>query len=156
MVKGTLSPAKAQSMGALCASSNLRRAARIVTRHYDRALRRTGVTAAQLPILAAIRIGAGGSIADLGHTLELERSGLSRDVSLLNRKGFVRLRAGRDKRVQQIELTAKGHRALAKAYRAWEAAHAALQSRLKPNELETHLRHLRRVARAVKSLSSLP
>jgi DNA-binding MarR family transcriptional regulator len=153
MAKGILSSAKAQSMGALCASSNLRRAARVVTRHYDRALRRTGVTATQLPILAAIRIGSGGSIAELAHTLELERSGLSRDVSVLNRKGFVRLRAGRDKRVQQLELTARGQRVLARAYRAWVAAHAALQSRLQPNELETHMKQLRRVARAVKSLS---
>jgi len=125
----------------------------VVTRHYDRALRRTGVTATQLPILAAIRIGAGGSIAELAHTLELERSGLSRDVSLLSRKGFVRSRTARDKRVQQLELTAKGHHALTRAYRAWEGAHAALQSRLEPNELEMHLEQLRRVARAVKSLS---
>src|SRR5512138_1483864 len=41
-------------MNAFCASHNLRRAARLVTRHYDRALRPTGITAAQMPILAAI------------------------------------------------------------------------------------------------------
>ena len=154
MTKRSLSSSKARSMGALCASSNLRLAARVVTRHYDQALRGTGVTATQLPILAAIRIGAGGSIADLAHTLELERSGLSRDVSLLNRKGFVRFRPARDKRVQQLELTAKGHRTLVKAYRAWEVAHAQLASLLKPNELETHMRRLRRVARAARSLPS--
>ena len=65
-------------MGAFCASHNLRRAARLVTRHYDRALRPVGITAAQMPILAAISTGTGVSITALSNALDIEASSLSR------------------------------------------------------------------------------
>jgi len=60
-------------MAKYCASSNLRRVARAVSRHYDRDLASAGVTSTQLPVLAAISAGYNGAIVALAEALDLER-----------------------------------------------------------------------------------
>src|SRR3982074_2963608 len=103
-------------MSVFWASSNLRRAARIVTRHYDRALRPVGVTAAQLPILAAISAGSANSIVAMSRVLDIEASRLSRDLALLEKKGLVRLTTATDRRSRGLQLTPRGQRTLVSAF----------------------------------------
>jgi len=148
-----LSREHALHMSAFCASSNLRRAARLVTRHYDRALRPVGITAAQLPILAAISTGAGNSIASLSSTLDIEASGLSRDIALLQKKGLVRLTTATDRRSRALQLTARGKRTLVRAFKAWQHAHDTLTSAVGERDFATMLKQTKRVGRAVKSIA---
>ena len=137
-------------MSAFCASSNLRRAARIVTRHYDRALRPVGVTAAQLPILAAISTGAANSIASMSKVLDIEASSLSRDLSLLQKKGLVRLTTATDRRSRALQLTARGQRTLVSAFDAWSKAHDKLISVVGERDFQSMLKHTRHFGKAVK------
>jgi len=139
-------------MRAFCASANLRRAARLVTRHYDRALKPIGVTAAQLPILSAISVGAGDSIAELSHTLDIEASGLSRDLALLEKKGLVRLTTGDDRRSRALQLTARGQRTIVRAFKAWQKAHAEILDAVGEQNFQIMLKHTKRVGKAVKDL----
>jgi DNA-binding MarR family transcriptional regulator len=139
-------------MRTFCASSNLRRAARLVTRHYDRALRPIGVTAAQLPILAAISAGTGDSIASLATVLDIEASSLSRDLALLQKKGLVRLTTANDRRSRTLQLTPRGQRRLMAAFGAWRKAHKTLLALIGKRDFESMLKHTREVGNAVKSI----
>jgi DNA-binding MarR family transcriptional regulator len=139
-------------MSAFCASSNLRRAARLVTRHYDRALRPIGVTAAQLPILAAISTGAANSIVSMSKVLDIEASSLSRDLSLLQKKGLVRLTTATDRRSRALQLTPRGQRTLVSAFDAWRRAHAKLLSVVGERDFQSMLKQTRHVGRAVKTI----
>lgn len=148
-----LSRDHALHMNAFCASHNLRRAARLVTRHYDRALRPVGITAAQMPILSAISAGNGKSIVALSHALDIEASSLSRDLALLQKKGLVRYTATGDRRARALQLTPRGHRTLVNAFKAWNRAHNDLLEHIGENTFETMLRQTKRVGKAVKSMS---
>ena len=139
-------------MAKYCASINLRNAARAVTRHYDRGLRAAGVTAVQLPLLAAISYGANTSIAALAAALDLERSTISRDLETLVRRGYVKREATGDKRATALRLTPKGHAVLAKAFEAWSRAHDAVISAFGEAELQSLLTRMRRLGRLVSAV----
>ena len=140
-------------MNAFCASHNLRRAARLVTRHYDRALRPIGITAAQLPILAAISTGNGRSIAALSNSLDIEASSLSRDLALLQKKRLVRLTTADDKRLRTLELTARGRQTLVTGFAAWRRAHASLLAEIGERDFEAMIRNTKKLGKAVKDMS---
>ena len=137
-----------------CGSMNLLRAARVVTRHYDRELRdAAGITATQLPLLAAINAGASASIRSLADDLDLERSTVSRELAGLKRLGLITTSSGTDKRATVLALTPRGHKTLSAAFDAWQRAHAAIADEYGEDELDEYLSETRQFARTVKSLS---
>jgi len=156
MTRRRITPDQALHMAKYCASINLRNAARAVTRHYDRGLRTAGVTAVQLPLLAAISYGANASIAALAAALDLERSTISRDLEVLVRRGYVKRAAGGDKRATALELTPKGHAVLSKAFEAWNLAHDAVVSAFGEAELQSLLTRMRRLGRLVSAAAPAP
>lgn len=137
-----------------CGSLNLRRTARVLTRHYDEALRPTGVTATQLPLLAAINAGVSTSISALAEELDLERSTVSRELDVLGRLGLIEFRDGSDKRVTALILTARGHKTLAAAFAAWQEAHEAVTAAYGSAAFDTLLNQTRTLGRKVSSLDS--
>jgi len=143
---------RAIGMARTCASSNLRRIERRVTEHYDEFLRPTGITALQLPILAAIGADMGGSISLLADALGLERSTLSCDLRVLEKKKLVEAFFGEDRRSRSLRLTAKGRRTLEKAHAAWQRAHARLLAA--SANLEDLIRQLRRFERSITRLAT--
>src|SRR5881394_544021 len=122
MASRSISRDSALQMRRFCASVNFRRTARVVTRHYDAALRAAGITATQLPLLAAISSGTNTSITALAQTLDLERSTISRELDHLIRLGLIVTASGTDRRATALQLTPRGKRTLATAYRAWQRA----------------------------------
>jgi len=72
-----------------CLSVRVRRLGRVITRIYDAALAKHGVSAAQLNLLAAIAAGDGARPGDLTRLLDLEKSTLSRDLKRMERLGWV-------------------------------------------------------------------
>ena len=136
-----------------CGSMNFLRAARVITRHYDRELRdAAGISATQLPILAAINAGATASIRSLADELDLERSTVSRELAGLKRLGLIATSAGTDKRASVLALTPRGHKTLCAAWEAWQRAHAAITDEYGVEALESLLTATRQFARTVKSL----
>jgi DNA-binding MarR family transcriptional regulator len=140
-------------MSRFCASANLRRTARVVTRHYDRALRAAGVTATQLPLLAAINAGVTTSISSLAEELDLERSTISRELDGLKRLGLIDTATGtEDKRATKLMLTPRGHKTLSAAFEAWQRAHEAITSEYGGDEFESLLTQTRKLGQTVKGL----
>jgi DNA-binding MarR family transcriptional regulator len=113
-----------------CACASLRRAARIVTQRYDHELRRSGMRATQFTLLQALARAKDISQGNLGDILGLDSTTLTRTLSLLRRKGWIRARKGEDRRQLRLSLTAKGAREYGRAWPYWRSAQEKLRKNL--------------------------
>jgi DNA-binding MarR family transcriptional regulator len=113
-----------ETAGCLCLAS--RRAARAITRSFDRALRPSGVRATQFSVLAVLLLAGAKTIGELADALGLDRTTLTRNLALIEQRGWVRSRPGKDDaRARHVEITAAGQAAIEAALPAWRAAQAA-------------------------------
>lgn len=105
-----------------CACFNLRKAARAVTQMYDGALQPLGLRATQFTVLAQIEHRGPINISELAARLVMDRTTLSRDLGPLEKRGWVRIVAGDDRRTRAVNLTAKGRALLKAALPVWRQA----------------------------------
>src|SRR5690242_13958004 len=103
-----------------CGCANLRRAARVITRLYDQALRPSGLGAAQFTLLQALHTAPGMSQKQLAGLLEIDSTTLTRTLAPLRHEGWLRSTAGDDRRELRLALTAAGKRAYTRALPYWE------------------------------------
>ncbi len=80
-----------------CACASLRRTARVVTQLYDTELQGTGLRVTQFTLLQALEQMGAGSQGALGRLLALDATTLSRSLPPLERAGWIRAAAGRDR-----------------------------------------------------------
>ncbi|HSR82155.1 MAG TPA: MarR family transcriptional regulator, partial [Hyphomicrobiaceae bacterium] len=73
----------AESASAACISTRVRQLSRIVTRVYDDALRPLGITASQFTLLTQLAQQDGITAVEIGHSLDIEKSTLSRNLKRL-------------------------------------------------------------------------
>ena len=141
-------------MGKTCACYNLRRAARAVTQVFDTYFDEIGLRATQFTVLAALAWTGQTppTVTELADALVLEQSSLSRNLAVLERKGFLRLVPGADRRERIVTLTRTGRATLAKGYPLWKKAQATIAEAVDANELETQLRALRRMTRSAQAI----
>src|SRR5438552_6114913 len=114
-----------------CACSALRHASRAVTQHYERHFRWSGLRATQFTILATLTQTGPLSISELSAKLGLERTTLSRNLRLIENKGWVSALAHDDYRVRKMALTAKGRKKAANALTVWRRADASAETVLR-------------------------
>lgn len=96
----------------LCLAS--RRAARAITRAFDRRLRPLGIRATQFSILVALVLGGPVAIGTLAGWLGIERTTLTRNLDLLESKGWIEVEAAPgDARSRIVAITESG-RAMAR------------------------------------------
>ena len=100
-------------------------AARVVNRHYDRALAPAGVTTTQYAILARIDRDGPQPLGMLAGRLALDRSTLSRELKPLVADGLVAdRRDASDARRRVVALTRRGAATVKRARPMWAAAQA--------------------------------
>lgn len=114
----------------MCACMHLRQATRAITQLYDHSLRPANLRATQLSILVGVRLLGPVALSDLADALVIDRTTLSRNLSLLEERGLVRSRPGDDARIRKIELTDRGRGALEEAYPFWRAAQDRVEEAL--------------------------
>lgn len=112
----------------LCLAS--RRAARAITRAYDRALRPHGLRATQFSVLVVLAARGPITIGALAGLLGSERTTLTRNLALLAREQWVEIRSGEDERERIVTLTRKGRAAAMQALPAWRQAQKKTQAQL--------------------------
>ncbi|MEG7362256.1 MarR family winged helix-turn-helix transcriptional regulator [Pseudomonas citronellolis] len=114
-----------------CLCTQLRRAARGVTRVYDDALQGIGLTVAQFSLLRHLARLERPSISELAEAMGLDRSTLGRNLRPLQAEGLVELQgdAG-DQRNRLVLLTAAGRERLEQGAQPWEAAQRRMYERL--------------------------
>ena len=114
-----------------CLCTELRRASRLVTQHYDAALRAHRLRATQLPLLVAAEVAGTITIAALGARLGMERTTVLRNLRPLARRGLVRIQMSSDSRRSEVRLTGAGRRLLERAYPSWEQAQRTITDALR-------------------------
>src|SRR6266576_448724 len=108
-----------------CACQNLRRLTRIVTRIYDRELRKAGIEITQFGLLTALAIAGEANQKTLSAGFAMDSTTLTRTLALLCRQGWIQVKPGKDRRERVFRLTEAGKRQTAAAQRHWEAAEGA-------------------------------
>jgi DNA-binding MarR family transcriptional regulator len=107
----------------LCLAS--RRAARGITRAFDRKLRASGIRATQFTILVMLARAGPLSIGQLAKALGVERTTLTRNLAPIEAKHWAKSGGGDDARSRIVAITGKGRTALEAALPAWREAQAA-------------------------------
>ena len=102
-----------------CACSCLRRAARAVTQLYDEAFRPIGYRATQIGILKALAQMGSVTLSALAEETVTDRTTLTRNLRLLEKKGLIGLEAGDDRRERRICLMKRGRQVVETAHPAW-------------------------------------
>jgi DNA-binding MarR family transcriptional regulator len=125
----------------LCLAS--RRAARAITRAFDRQLRPHGIRTTQFSVLAMLALKGPQSIGDLADLLGTDRTTLTRNLALLEGQSLVRIRQGDDARARIVALEPKGRSALTAAFPAWRKAQSTLSSAI-GSAMADNLRRLAR------------
>ncbi len=113
-----------------CLCFNLRRAARAATRAYDDALAPAALTSVQFSALAVLAKTGPLATSSFSKAMETERTTSTRNLALMEREGLVKRKAGADKRVRLIEITARGRRRFETAFPLWRAAQKSLATKL--------------------------
>lgn len=107
-----------------CAFAQVRLLGRVLTTIYDDALKPVGLRASQLALMWAIVAMEPVDMGSLGQATATDQTTLSRTVQNLRRERLVSVRAGVDRRVKVLRLTAAGRERFAAAMPLWERAQA--------------------------------
>jgi DNA-binding MarR family transcriptional regulator len=105
-----------------CTAASLRRASRLVSNAFDRALAPAGIRSTQFSLLVAIHLAGKMSLTALASRLDLDRTTLTRNVQLLIRQRLCREARGLDRRQRFLTLTGAGERLVKRTLPLWELA----------------------------------
>ena len=113
-----------------CACANLRRAARAVTRMYDRELAAAGLELSQFTLLMTLDLAGEITQKRLAAILAMDSTTLTRTLRTLVEHGWIKVAPGEDRREKLLSLSASGRRKLVQAQPHWERAQATLRARV--------------------------
>ncbi len=115
-----------------CLCLAARRAARRITRDFDRSLRPHGLRITQFTILVMLIRGGPLTIGALAAKLGVERTTLSRNLALIEAASWVRIGPGDDGRSRSVAVTAKGRAAVGASLDAWRSAQKSVAAAVGP------------------------
>ena len=123
----------ARALVETCPGALSRLAARRITQFLDRELASTGISSAQLALLAQIAAADDDTLGGLAERSGLEQSTLSRNLRILENAGLIEIAAVEsDLRRRAAWLTETGARRLEAAIPVWRKAQAKLAVAISP------------------------
>jgi DNA-binding MarR family transcriptional regulator len=129
-----------------CLCLHVQRAARVLARRFDEALRPIGLTNGQFSLLMSLNRPEPPGIASVATLLAMDRTTLTAALKPLERRGLVKVaKDPSDRRSRRLSLTPEGIALLASAMPIWEQAHRDVEALLKdvdPDLLRRSLRAL--------------
>jgi DNA-binding MarR family transcriptional regulator len=138
----------AAAMVAGCAGNNSRLAARLITHLLDHELAATGLSVAQLGLLAHVAATSDDTLSALAQRTGHEQSTLSRNLRTLEDDGLVEIAAVEGNlRRRMVWLTEAGARRLEAAIPVWRSAQAKLARSIPP-------RLARQLAEAARTMTA--
>jgi DNA-binding MarR family transcriptional regulator len=141
----------AESTSASCISTRVRQLSRIITRVYDDAMRPLGITASQFTLLTQLAQQDGITAVEIGHTLDIEKSTLSRNLKRLLALGHITMDPPAGRRGRGLHLTSKGQMVIQQGFPVWREAQTRTIRVLGPesrNTLDGLLGHAEKLAAA--------
>ncbi|KAF1083926.1 transcriptional regulator SlyA [Sporotomaculum syntrophicum] len=136
--------------GQACVGFNLRKASRLLMRLYDEAFEPLGLKGTQFSLLMAVVGNNGAAIGELAQPLGMERSTLSRNITVLQKKGLVTVEEGEDRRQQRISITDSGVSVLQKAQPLWQGVQERLACELGEERIKNLLEDLKSLSQLFK------
>lgn len=130
-----------------CLVLNTIAAARTLLRHYDAKLKPFGVTVQQFSLLAAIRFYPGEPVATLAQRVLLDRTSLTRNLDLLERKKLVRRVSAAAGNARLCELTEQGDMVLDRLLPEWQRSKSELMEGLSDQVAEVYLQVAKHLSR---------
>ena len=112
----------AEATSGACLATRVRQLSRIVTRVYDDALRPLGITASQFTLLTQLAQQDGITAVEIGGSLDIEKSTLSRNLKRLLALGHLTMDPPAGRRGRGLHLTVKGSDVIQRAYPVWREA----------------------------------
>jgi|Tabmets5t2r1_1033131.scaffolds.fasta_scaffold29848_1 DNA-binding MarR family transcriptional regulator len=114
----------AQAMRDGCLGVRIGRLHRVVARRFDQALRPLGLTLPQLEVLGVLMLRGPLKPTAVADALEVERSTISRNLALMQQRGWIALDPAPSGRAASATITKQGIEILAQAKTAWAQAQA--------------------------------
>src|SRR5262249_44029505 len=127
----------AENTSAACISSRVRQLSRIIPRVYDDAMRPLGITVSQFTLLTQIAQQDGITAVDIGHTLDIEKSTLSRNLKRLLKDGHITMDPPAGRRGRGLHLTPKGAQVIQLGYPVWREAQSRTINVMGPESRST-------------------
>jgi DNA-binding MarR family transcriptional regulator len=137
-----------------CVGFNTRRATRLITQYYDKALAPAGLRSTQYSLLSVLSMLDEVSMQDLAFVLAMDRTTLTRNLNPLLKKGLVKVSVGSDRRARPIKITSKGKSALEKALPYWEKAQSQIVDDLGASNWDQIMRGLHQISMIVEANSA--
>ncbi|MEO9189816.1 MAG: MarR family winged helix-turn-helix transcriptional regulator [Acetobacteraceae bacterium] len=129
-----------------CLCLQLQRAARVIARRFDTALRPLGLSNGQFSLLMSLNRLEPPSIGGVSDLLAMDRTTLTASLKALERRRLVTVTPDpADRRTRRLALTPAGRTLLLQAVPIWRHTHAAIESGIAgPDRLRAELRALSR------------
>ena len=113
-----------------CSCFAARRAARTITRHYERHLKPSGLRVTEFTLLSVLSIAGPQALSRLADQMAVERTTLTRNLRSLLARGLVSESTVGDRRVRLLAITKRGTAAAAAALPHWRAAQRSIERSL--------------------------
>jgi DNA-binding MarR family transcriptional regulator len=137
--------ARCMEIGRSCVCYNLRKVTRAITRLYENFLKPTGLRATQFSVLMAAHLRGPITLTRLANLTVTERTTLTRNLNILEKKGFLHIEAGTDRRERQVTITEQGREVLMSAIPLWEMAQALIENGLGKDRMGSFLQDISEV-----------
>jgi len=99
-----------------------RQAARRITRLYDSHMQPSGIRVTQFTILSQLMLRGEMPIGKLAAILGMERTTLTRNLTLLEQRKWISSKAGDDPRSRMVAITAQGRGMVRRGFPYWSKA----------------------------------
>ena len=120
-----------------CACAEVRKAARALTKIYNKHLAPAGLKVAQFSLLMTIRVGGSITMSRLARVAIIDRTTLVRNLAILEKKGLISTKPVEGKREHSITLTDAGGRKCEEAIPLWEKAQGQVVAFLGPENVNS-------------------
>jgi DNA-binding MarR family transcriptional regulator len=153
---------KEQNIGAIldqgmstdaCTCGKLREAARAVTLLYDNAFKSSGLLSTQLGVLHIIYNSDSITISELAGQLGMDRTTLTRNLSVLERQALIKTSSGKDHRTRIVTITSKGRMCIAKAIPLWNEVQLKVKEKMGENSWRELMQNLGQFLRVTRQLN---
>jgi DNA-binding MarR family transcriptional regulator len=125
-----------------CTCGKLREAARAITLLYDNAFKSSGLLSTQLGVLHTIYNSDSITISELAGELGMDRTTLTRNLSVLERQGLIKTSSGKDHRTRIVTITSKGRTCVAKAIPLWNNVQLKVKEKMGENSWHELMQNL--------------
>ena len=136
-----------------CTCAELRKAARAVTLLYDNAFKSTGLLSTQLSVLRIISKSDSLKVSQLAEELGMDRTTLTRNLSVLERQGFIKISAGKDHRTRIVTITSSGSTSIAKTIPLWNEVQRNVKKQMGENAWREMMQSLSQFVKVTDQLN---